>query len=338
MNARGRRAFLRRSLALAGLGVLSGCGLPSPPWSQSKVARIGYLVLTRPEDPVPARPLESFRQDLHGLGWVEGQNLAIEYRSAEERSERLTDLAAELVRLPVDVLVAGGGTQAALAAKQATDTIPTVVVGVADPVEIGLVASFARPGGNVTGLATAGAEITSKRLELLKEAAPGVSRVDFLWNPATPGLQAQWSELQVAARALGAVVRSREARGPDELDSVFSAIAGERPDGLMVQGSPAFVPHARRIADFAAGSRLPAMYYWREFVEAGGLMVYGPNLPAISRRAAVYVDKILRGAKPADLPVERPAKFDFVINLHAAQALGLAIPQSVLQQATEVIQ
>ena len=334
-----RRQFIQGALALTGVSLLSGCGdLPSWPQPTAKVRRIGYLTLGSGPPPGPGTDYDALRQGLREYGWVEGENIAIEYRSAEERSERLPDLAAELVRLAVDVLVAGGGTQAALAAKHATDTIPIVAIGVADPVDSGLVASLARPGGNVTGLATAGAEITSKRLDLLKEAVPGVSRVDFLWNPATPGLQAQWTELQVAARALGVSVRSREAREADDLDSAFGAIAGERPDGLVIQGSPSFVPHARRIADFAAGNRLPAMYYWREFAEAGGLLVYGPNLRDLSRHAATYLDKILRGTKPADLPVAKPTVFDFVVNLKTAQALGLTIPQSVLQQATELIQ
>jgi putative ABC transport system substrate-binding protein len=339
MTRRSRRRLLRGGLALAGLGLLSGCSLPAtraqPP---SRAARIGFLTLGRADNPVPVPALEAFRQGLREHGWIEGRDITIEYRSAEENPERYPEVAAELVRLPVDVLVVAGGTQSALAAKQATDTIPIVLAGIGDPVAAGLVASFARPGGNVTGLATSGSEITSKRLDLLKEAVPGVSRIDFLWNPAAVGVQGQWAELQLAARALGVAVRSREARGPDELDSAFGAIAGERPDGLIVHGSPSFVPHARRIADFAADSRLPALYYMREFVESGGLLAYGPSLPDIHRRAATHVDKLLKGAKPADLPVEWPTRFDFVINLTTARAIGLTIPQSVLQQATEVIQ
>jgi putative ABC transport system substrate-binding protein len=326
-------------LALAGLGLAVACGQPTPLWPRpSKVARIGYLALAGSSDPILAHTLEAFRQGLRELGWVEGENIALEVRWADGRVERLPEVAAELVSLPIDVLVAGGGTQNALAAKQATSTIPVVMVAVSDPVGIGLVASFSRPGGNVTGLTNTAPEAAGKRLQLLKEVVPGLARVDFLWNPANPGVHADWAAVQDAARALGVAVRSREARGADELDGAFAAIAGERPDGLVVQSDASFLPHARRIADFLAGRRLPAIHQLREFVEAGGLMEYGVSVPDLFRRAATYVDRILKGARPEDLPVEGPTTFDFVINLKAAQALGLSIPPSVLQQATELIQ
>ena len=334
----GRRRLLESSIRLGGLALLAGCGVL--PWARppAKVARIGYLALVRSDDPVLAHTVEVFRQGLHELGYVEGQNIALEVRYADGRVERLPELAAELVRLPVDVLVAGGGTQNALVAQQATSEIPIVMVAVVDPVGAGLVASFNRPGGNITGLTNTASETATKRLDLLKETIPGLARVDYLWNPNNLGVQDDLPVLQAAASALGVVIRSREARGPDELDGAFAAIAGDRPDGLIVQSDATYLPHARRIADIVAGLRLPAIHVLQEYVEAGGLMSYGVSLPDLFRRAAGYVDKILKGARPADLPVEQPTKFDFLIDLHAARAIGLTIPPTVLQQATEVIQ
>ena len=280
---------------------------------------------------------KAFRQGLRDLGYVEGQNIAIEYRWAEGRFERLPDLAAELVRLKVDVIVSVV-TQASLAAKNATRTIPIVMVAAGDPLGSGLVASLARPGGNVTGPSSMLAELAGKELELLKETVPNVSRVAVLWNPANAVWQAQMLRAtEVAARALGLQLQLLEARGPDELEGAFAAMTRERASALLVQVDVIFALHARRIADLAAKRRLPAMYGSREHVEAGGLISYAPNVPDVFRRAATYVDKILKGAKPADLPVEQPTKFELVINLKTAKALGLTIPQAVLIRADEVI-
>jgi putative tryptophan/tyrosine transport system substrate-binding protein len=333
-----RRRFLRRSLTLACLGLLAGCSAPALPWSPARVPRIGYLALVQQGDPILAHTLGALRDGLHDLGYVEGQGMALEVRWADGHLERLPELAAELARLPVDVLVAGGGTQNALAAKQATATIPIVMIAVSDAVGAGLVAALDRPGGNVTGLTNTVPAMAGKRLQLLKEAAPSLARVDYFWNPANLGVHAEWAELQTAAERLSLTVRSREARGPQELDRAFIAIVGDRPDGLVVHGDASYLPHTRRIVDFVADQRLPAIYQLREFVEAGGLMYYGVSIPDLFRRAATYVDKILKGASPADLPVEQPTTFDFIINLKTAQALGLTIPPSLLQQATEIMQ
>ena len=309
-----------------------------------KVHRIGFLSPSSRSDPerlaspFGERGLAAFRQGLRDLGYVEGQNIAIEYRWAEGRFERLPDLAAELVRLKVDVIVSVV-TQATLAAKNATGTIPIVLVAAGDPLGSGLVANLARPGGNVTGPSSMYGDLAGKQLELLKETVPKVSRVAVLWNPANAVWQAQMlRQTEIAARALGLQVQLLEARGPDELEGAFAAMTRERVSALLVQVDVIFALHARRIADLAAKRRVPAMYGSREHVETGGLMSYAPNIPDLFRRAATYVDKILKGAKPADLPVEQPTKFELVINLKTAKALGLKIPQSVLIRADEVIQ
>ena len=309
-----------------------------------KVHRIGFLSPSSRSDPerlaspFGERGLAAFRQGLRDLGYVEGQNIAIEYRWAEGRFERLPDLAAELVRLKVDVIVSVV-TQATLAAKNATGTIPIVLVAAGDPLGSGLVANLARPGGNVTGPSSMYGDLAGKQLELLKETVPKVSRVAVLWNPANAVWQAQMlRQTEIAARALGLQLQLLEARGPDELEGAFAAMTRERVSALLVQVDVIFALHARRIADLAAKRRVPAMYGSREHVETGGLMSYAPNIPDLFRRAATYVDKILKGAKPADLPVEQPTKFELVINLKTAKALGLKIPQSVLVRADEVIQ
>jgi ABC-type uncharacterized transport system substrate-binding protein len=278
---------------------------------------------------------DAFRQGLRQRGYVEGQTIHLAWRYAEGQVERLPALAAELARLPVDVLVAAGGTPVALAAQRATTTIPIVMTNVGDPVETGLVASLARPGGNITGLSSMSPDITGKRLELLKAVVPALSRVAVLWQPANPSAALQFQELQAAARALHLQVQALEVRGPDEFDHAFSAARGA--GAVVVVGDPVFTQHRRRITALAQRSRLPAMYVFREFVEAGGLMSYGVHLPDLGRRAAIYVDKILKGAKPADLPVEQPTKFELVINLKTAQALGLTIAPTLLFQADEVI-
>ena len=334
-----------------GIGIIAVLliGIVAPPMAAGaqqagKVHRIGFLSPSSPSDPerLPSpfgeRGLAAFRQGLRDLGYVEGQNIAIEYRWAEGRFERLPDLAAELVRLKVDVIVSVV-TQATLAAKNATGTIPIVLVAAGDPLGSGLVANLARPGGNVTGPSSMYGDLAGKQLELLKETVPKVSRVAVLWNPANAVWQAQMlRQTEIAARALGLQVQLLEARGPDELEGAFAAMTRERVSALLVQVDVIFALHARRIADLAAKRRVPAMYGSREHVETGGLMSYAPNIPDLFRRAATYVDKILKGAKPADLPVEQPTKFELVINLKTAKALGLKIPQSVLIRADEVIQ
>jgi putative ABC transport system substrate-binding protein len=282
--------------------------------------------------------LEAFRQGLRELGYVEGQNIVIEYRYAEGRDDRLADLAAELVRLKVDVIVAvsGVGTRAV---QHATRTIPIVMAGASDPVGEGLVASLARPGGNTTGLSLLSAELPGKRLEILKETVPQSARVAVLTNLANPNHASVMHNLTGAAQALGLHLHVVELRRPDELDAAFAAMTRAGADALFVQGEPVLLDGLRgRIVDLAATSRLPAMYSWRMYVDAGGLMSYGPSLSDMMRRAATYVDKILKGAKPADLPVEQPMKFELVINLKTAKALGLTIPPTLLFQADEVIQ
>ena len=332
MEARDRREFI----TLLG-GAAAAWPLAAHAQQQAgKVPRIGFLGLTSPSD----RPslLDAFRQGLRELGWVEGQNIVIDYRYAEGQVDRLPDLAAELGRLKVDLIVSEG-TQGVTAARNATETIPIVMITVRDPVGTGLIASLARPGGNVTGMSgSAGLEIVAKQLELLKETVPKTRRVAILSNPANAYHQLAIRELNVAARSLGVQLQLLEARGPNEFDGAFAAMAQERVGALLVVADSLFLLHRTRLADLAARSRLPAAYGSTEKVEAGGLMSYGPSLRDFYRRAAAYVDKILKGAKPADLPVEQPTKFELVINLRSAKALGLTIPQSLLQRADEVIQ
>jgi putative ABC transport system substrate-binding protein len=303
----------------------------------AKIARIGYLAHDLAANP---HLHEAFRQGLRDLGYVEGRNVVIESRSAEGKSERLPALAAELVALKVDVILAGGTPQA-LAAKQATRTLPIVFTAAADPVASGLVTSLARPGGILTGLSNLAPELVGKCLEQLTQAVPGVTRVAVLWQPGGLGERTERDLLkgaEVATRALGVRLQVVEARGPADFDRAFSDMTRARADALTVLTSTMFNNERRRLVDLAAKNRLPAVYPWREFVDAGGLMSYGPNLADLFRRAATYVDKILKGAKPADLPVEQPTKFELVINLKTAKALGLTIPQSVLGRADEVIQ
>jgi len=281
--------------------------------------------------------LASFRDGLRELGWTVGHNIAIESRWAEGKFDRLPDLAVELVRLKVDVIVANV-TQASLAAKRATATIPIVMVGVGDPLGSGLVDNLARPSGNITGPSSMLAEVSAKQLALLKETVPRASPVAVLWNPANPVWRASaLKQTEAAAQAMGLQLQRLEARGPDELEAAFAAMSRERAGALFVPADIIFVRHAQQMADLASKHRLPAMYGFREHVEAGGLMSYAPSFPVLFRRAAAFVDKILKGAKPADLPVEQPTKFELVINLKTAKALGITIPQSVLHLADEVI-
>ena len=327
-----RRAFLG---AVAG-GLLAA-PLTSEAQQAAKIARIGYLVTNLAASP---HLREAFRQGLRDLGYVEDRNLVIESRDAEGKFERLPALAAELVALKVDVIFAGT-TPPALAAKQATRTLPIVFAGVADPVTSGLVTSLARPGGNVTGLSLLAPELVGKCLEQLKQAVPVVSQVAVLWQRGALGERTEKDMLKgadVAARALGVRLQFVEARGPADFDRAFSDMTRARADALTVLSSAMLFGERRRLVDLAAKHRLPAVYPWRESVDAGGLMSYGANVADGYRRAATYVDKILKGARPGDLPIEQPTKFELVINLKTAKALGLTIPPSVLGRADEVIQ
>jgi putative ABC transport system substrate-binding protein len=297
------------------------------------VPRIEYLTPIS----LPARE-ELFRQELRRLGYTEGQNLVIEYRSANGSFARLPDLAAELVGLKVDVIVAVV-TQAALAAKKATGTVPIVMVEVSDPVGAGLVASLARPGGNITGTSAVAADVVGKQLELLQEMLPKVSRVSALWNPANPVFQKrQLGEARAAASKLRIQLQLVEARTGADLDRAFAAIAKQRADALAVLGDPVFTSHAGRIADLAARHRLPAVGGTAEQADAGILMTYGPSYSEAHQRAVVFVDRILEGASPADLPVEQSTKFELVVNTGAARSLGLTIPQSLVVRADRVLE
>ncbi len=316
------------------LGLLTG-PLVADAQQPKKIFRIGYLGSVPPTTPEISRIWEGFRQGLRELGYVEGQNIVIERRFSEGRYERYPALAAELAGLKPDVIVAVT-TQAALAAKNATKTIPIVFTIVGDPVGVGLVASLARPGGNITGFSNVSVPLSAKQLELIKETVPGLSRVAVLVNPDT--LPLHLSETEAAARALKVQVQPHRVRDPDGLPDAFSAMVRERAGALMVLADTMFFLQRKRIAELATKARLPTMLPFREAVEAGGLMSYGASIPELVRRAATYVDKILKGAKPADLPVEEPTKFELVINMKTAKALGLTIPQSVLVRADQVIE
>ncbi len=331
--------MIRERLVFTLVLLLSGLFNPVAVEAQqaAKIARIGYLAGDLAGSPqLP----EAFRQGPRDLGYVEGRNVVIETRDAEGKRERLPALAAELVALRIDVILAVS-TLEALAAKQATKTLPIVFASSGDPVTSGLVASLARPGGNATGLSILAPELVGKCLELLKQAVPGVSRVAVVFAPGAYPERAErdmLKEAEVAARALGVRVQFVEARGPADIDRAFSDMTKARAGALTLWSTPMFFNERRRLVDLAAKNRLSAVYPWREFVDAGGLMAYGPNFADIFRRAASYVDKILKGAKPADLPVEQPTKFELMINLKTAKALGLTIPPSLLGRADEVIQ
>ncbi len=319
---------------LIGFSVILTLSLLWPPLAAAapqlaKIPRVGLL------DYMPF--WEPFLEGLRELGYVEGQNIALEYRPTEGQADRLPDLAAELVRLNVDVIVTVSSTPATLAAKRATTTIPIVMVGVGDPLRTGLVPSLARPTGNLTGSSQLAPQVSGKRLELLKAAVPTCSRVAFLWNPANPAQIHHFHDVQEAARILGLTLQPLEVRVSDDLDRAFAAIARERPDALLITGDPVHQLHVGRIIDFATKMRLPSMYQLQENVIAGGLMSYGASLPELLRRGAFYVDKILKGAKPGDLPIEQPMTFELIINLKTAQALGLTIPPTLLFQADEII-
>ncbi len=328
----------RRAFIAAVTGGLLAAPLVAEAQPAGKIARIGYLATNLRGSPPASH--EAFLEALRGLGYVEGRNVVIEYRDAEGKDERLAALAAELVALNVDVIVAAAGTLAAVAARKATRTLPIVFIAVGAPVTSGLVTGLARPGGNATGLSAVSPDLASKWLELLKQAVPGVSRVAFLRQPGALGDADKdvLKQAEVAARALGVRFQLVEARGTADFDGVFSELTNARAGGLVVLSTPMFSSERTRLVDLAARHRLPTMFPFRSYVDAGGLMSYGPNVADLFRRAATFVDKILKGAKPVDLPVEQPTKFELVINLKTAKALGLTIPQSLLQRADQVIE
>ncbi len=315
--------------------VLLAVGVIAEAEQSKKVPRIGYLISGSPSSTREIGEVEAFRQGLRELGYVEGQNIAIEYRYAEGVDERLLNLATELVQLNVDLIFVSGtiGTQAA---KNATQTIPIVMTSVTDPVGTGLVTSLAHPGGNVTGVSNL-SELSGKQLELLKEAFPKVTRVAVLWDPANTANARLLGEMKVAAGGLRITLQPLEVNGPDDFQPAFSAIKKERASALIVLRNVITYTYGTRIVDLTAKSKLPAMYPDRVLVDTGGLMSYGPNFLDMFHRAAIYVDKILKGRKPADLPVEQPTKFEFVINLKTAKQLGLTIPPNVLARADRVI-
>jgi putative ABC transport system substrate-binding protein len=308
--------------------------LPSKAQQLANMPRLGLLIPSSLS--AVASRLETFRHGLRDLGYVEGRNITIEYRFAEGKADRLPELVAELIGLKVDILVIDG-TAAIRAGQQATTTIPIIMAVSGDPVTSGFIASLARPGGNITGLSFMTPEVSGKRLEFLKEAVPHLSRVAVLWSPASPGSPLEVKATQTAAQALGLQLQSLEVQSADDFDTAFAALTREHADALIVISNPLLFGDRRRLAELAVQHRLPAMFHLREYAEVGGLMAYGPNSLEPFRRAATYVDKILKGAKPADLPVEQPTKFEFVINLKTAKALGLTIPPALLFQADEVI-
>jgi putative ABC transport system substrate-binding protein len=328
-----RRQFVQGA-STAALGLLAGCG--RLPWQlqaqqPSRVFRIGFL------SGDPASPTyESFRQGLRDLGYTEGQNLIIEYRFAEGSEDRYPALAAELVSLGVDVILVVG--QGVFAARSATASIPIVMAGTNDPVGSGIVASLARPGGNVTGLSLLVTQVSGKRLELLREVVPGASRIAVLWYDRTPALLTEIREIESAARILGVQLVYLPVKEPDDFERAFEAATAGHAEALFTVLDSFTFTHRARLTQLTAARRLPAIYELRQFVDAGGLMSYGASVSSNMYRAAYYVDRILKGAKPADLPVEQPREFELVINLKTAQALGLTIPEHVLLQATEVVQ
>jgi putative ABC transport system substrate-binding protein len=330
-----RRAFI----ATLGFSILAA-PLDAGAQQAAMVARIGWLQTGSLESPETRFFRDAFGEGLRERGYVEGQNIVIEYRSADGKIERFPGLASELARLKLDLIVAAN-TPAARAVQQATTTIPIVVPVMGDPVGDGLVASLARPGGNITGLTFLGPELVPKRLGLLKEALPKVSRVAALWHPGGYSERTtsdMVKQTEAAARTLGVQLQLVGVRGPDELDRAFSTMTRERADALIVFPSPMLFNERRRIVDLAVQHRLPSISVAREFVELGGLIAYGASITDLVRRTATYVDKILKGAKPADLPVEQPTKFEFVINMRTAKTLGLTIPPSILIRADSVIE
>jgi putative ABC transport system substrate-binding protein len=332
------RKSMKRKIAILTLcALLFALSFPADAQQPKKVHRIGYL--SGVDAASDSARYEAIRLALRERGYIEGQNIAIEYRYAQGKNERAPELVAELVRLKVDIIVVAGAGRWVLAAKNATKTIPIVMTGGgADPVKAGYVESLARPGGNVTGLTNLSRELGGKRLELLKEAVPKVARVAVLYDPADPSSVVEVKEvLPVAARAMGLTIQPWEVRAADDFERVFAALSKERPDGLFVGGGGPMADNGKRIANWTLKTRLPSTYRTSEFVDAGGLMSYGADLADSYRRVAYYVDKILKGAKPADLPVEQPTKFEFVINLKTAKQIRVTIPSDVLARATKII-
>ena len=324
---------LATAVGLVLVAVSLGTVVAQPP---EKVPRVGYISPGSSSNPFRLRRFEAFRQGLHELGYVEGRNIALEPRWAEGEYERYPALAADLVRLKVHVIVTVGGA-ATKAARQTTKTTPIVMSVVIDPLGSGLVASLARPGGNVTGITVMASDIVGKQLELLKQAVPDVFRVALLSNPANPGSVPQLREAEAAARVLGVRLQVLEARDPQEIGRAFGAMTRERAGALVVLPDAIFGNQQKQIADLAAKSRLPSISGIPEYGDAGGLIVYGANNLDLERRAAIFVDRILKGAKPGDLPVEQPTKFELIINLRTAKAIGLTIPPSLLQRADQII-
>ena len=333
---RRRSATLLRARGSAVLAVLLLVApLMAGAQQRTKIPRVGILWVYSPS--IGSVFADAFRQGLRGLGYVEGRTIVLEERWADGKFERLPSLASELVRLNVDVIVTAS-TPAAQAAQQATRTIPIVITLVTDPVESGLVASLARPGGNITGLSLMHPELTGKRLELLKEIIPTVRRVGVFWNASTPAYRLLLTETETAARSLGLQLHVVEVRGPTDFENAFSALTRGRVGALVLLPDVLFRNQQRRILDLASKNHLPAMYWSRELVDAGGLMAYGANIPDQYRQAATVVDKILKGATPGELPLEQPAKLELVINLKTAKALGVTVPQSVLRRADYVVE
>ena len=324
-----------RALALAPLA-FGATPLSSLAQQPGKVRRIGYL--SQPSRESVKEALDAFLRALQDMGWVDGRNLAIDYRWADGDAERLPALAAELVARKVELIVAPAGT-AALAAKAASTSIPIVMIFPVDPVALGLVKTLAHPGGNVTGTTLApGPEIFGRQLQLLKEAVPRATRIAILANPADPGWDSQFGAVEAAAKSMGVRLQQVLARGPDDFDAAFAAMTRERAEALMAGSSSTWIVHRARLAELAIRHRLATMFNYREMVAAGGLMAYSINMSDFIGRSAVYVDRILRGSKPADLPVEQPTKFELVINLKTAKAIGLSLPPALLQRADDLIQ
>jgi len=300
---------------------------------QGKVPRIGILA-----PGVPPRPgIEALRQGLRDLGYREGHSIILEYRWDQGQPDQWRRLVAELIQVPVDVMIAAAGDPSVQAAKEATATVPIVMVS-SHPVGTGLVASLARPGGNITGMAILSPELSSKRLELLKELVPALAQVAVLYDPAFPAAALDLAATQRAAQVLGVTLQVVAVHAPEEFEPAFASMMRERAEAVILLATPAFTAHRAQLVALAARHRLPAMYYWRDFVDEGGLIAYGPHLPDVFRRVASYVDKILKGARPSDLPVEQPTKFELIINLKTAKALGITIPPPLLFLADEVIQ
>lgn len=327
----GRRAFIAAALGL--------CAVPLVASAQhtGKVARIGMLLPNTPEIAARSPRIGAFLKGLRDLGWIEGQNLAIEWRFAENQVGRLAELAADLARIRVDVIVTAAAPSA-LAAQGATRTIPIVVLDPGDPIGLGLVASLARPGGNITGVTSIAPELAAKRLALLKEAVPAMVRVAVLSNAAIPPAEIAMRELEAAAKVLGVQIQSVPIQGVKGIEQAFAEVARQHADGVVVFPDPLTFSNDVAITGLALKHRIPALYGAMEFVQAGGLMSYGPSYPEMFRRGANYVDRILKGAKPGDLPIEQPTLFEFVLNLSTVKALGLTIPQSVRLRADRVIE